>query len=574
MDYDDQRRLVIENVRAECIVHDVTHLLTQMLAERFPFDVYYANFEYVLYRAAQLFRPLAVSFHPDALDMGALFLCEVKLLGALASVEAEEQAEKALVFDAVEHYIAKYYVTNVTTHESEAIKRISLLMNAKHVLDQAAARSNRKQDYIVCYTKDLVVSLLYGLLLDEFIADLNLQRTLLMYEAEVEDAAASVLLCHHQESKRRVEQQLWVMERLRTVVEQQRVDEFAYAVEAFPAAVYEADRQAVYRRDRTAEYNRRLNRQYMMQRNPEPSVAQIETSATEIVITECPTGEHRYLRLANHQHHYIHVTRRFIFDCALKRAHGMDCALQWTAPTTTERALEENRLQYMRCCNVCRYFQCNETLGQFYMLCEEHRYNQATSSDAVDHEATLNRQLTHVLVELMGPLCGLQYRCLHTVMLLFRGAQFRMPVRDYCTVTSCHRERQSDTVELFEMLDLTRLTTDMMAGLDNELLVQEAELQLCACRGRPARLPQHHHAALASEIALLLRLVAAVAKQQVDVEKYERSLSSCALAVEAGSSVSVHRDVQTQLVTIYNLYTKILRDWLSIRPPQRRTTTT
>ena len=52
MDEEARRRVVRDNVFDAALVGDVWHLMAGMRRERFHFDLYYANYEYVLFQVA------------------------------------------------------------------------------------------------------------------------------------------------------------------------------------------------------------------------------------------------------------------------------------------------------------------------------------------------------------------------------------------------------------------------------------------------------------------------------------------------------------------------------------------
>lgn len=519
--------LLRHSVRAEAVLGDVAQLLETLAQQQFACEAAHCNFEYALYRLAALARPDGVSFHADCADPGALYACECALGAELGKLPGQS----ALLFGAVERYIAQHYCGEaLARHPEWSARRLALLMNAKATMERRwLALLPGSADTVVCYNPALLMTMLHRVLLEQFSVEVQ---------------------CRARIGEPGLEAEAQLLERLIAVAQRQYCDEFnGYAVQCYPrlADALELPREL-------GEQYMQLdncNRQYALRRNPVPSVRQLEQSEREWLFVDCATGQHRYLRLRQHAHHYLHMARRFVFDCALRRLHGRDCLMAPDAHAQPSTPLTK-RASYARRCQICRYLEQESELGLLYAQCEQfHRCSNDGTEPVQPHHF-----LASLLVRPLGTYNGWLYRCLDELQRLFLASGFTVRSGEYSELRGCESE-QRETVNLFQMLDLGRLRAQVQRQLARQKLDDQADAVLAISSGKQ-RQPSEAQRALALRIVLLQAVQQAVAEQQVEVESYERSLGALA------TSEKVHLNVCAELARIYLTYRRVLSEWLAV----------
>jgi hypothetical protein len=515
---DDKATLLRRSDHAHLIVTDV-HQLTQL--KLCGIDWSDVNFECALYRLATLCQCNRVPLHKRAADPGELWACEQLIQIELAITDTQH-----LMMSMIRDYIGRVYIRCCEV-EHHIIQRYKLLHNAKLTMEQEYVRRYNVQDLCVEYSRPLVATMMLCTLLEELRADVILQ--LRAYSHPLES---------HSETPQELKEQLALCEVLVDKCKRQYVDEF-YGFAVVQSPVWPE-----------------CNERYTLLRNPLPSVWIVEETRKAWRMRERDTGPCRYRDLNNsrQRNHYTHIVRRFLFDCALRRRHSCDCTqavLTMERPGKSTPTTGDYRLQYNKVCHTCRYFDLNSDLTQFYARCEAEQTGLMPGDDSV---------LAQWLIASIGAANSLVYWMLCEVQLLFDEARFVLRPFQYCVITACQSE-SSDTISLFQMLDLSHLLTQLSMKLQQCCLDSDATelMQRVLTETEQTHIVTELQRALVLRATLIHKLLLCVDEQHVEVESYERSLNNVQLSVNRGSSRYLHEDVCRVLNEIATLYTTVLK---------------
>ena len=602
MDEEARRRVVRDNVFDAALVGDVWHLMAGMRRERFHFDLYYANYEYVLFRLLCLLAPTECDFfraraaRGEVDELGDLFGADLKCLEFLeAQGRSAGEKSRRRLFLAVARYVAQHYFERRAGEcEEEALKRSVLLLNLKQSAERGVAERQAKDgggsaatatDYTIVYSKDVVTTMMYLFFVDACVAQLEEARAdaalkhqyLFLVDTEAGDDSPA----QRRRDLKSLGAQVELLGRLRVKLQQQYEDEFAgYSiVDVFPGKGGQRPRGSggggppptthFERYTLTRNTMRRVNA--MRDTTPEEAAE----SGLAFLLHSVDTRSLPYLSLRRNREHYEYVVRRFIFDHALRREHSQRCARRDGGGGGGGKTA----------CAVCRYEAANAELCAFYDHAERYAYNTChyvqRDSPRLANEATLHRFLASVLLELLPPLHALLYKNLWQTLVLFLDADLRVTVHEYCEspgrgrgggVLSSHvgaqrrRRREVCHVNLFQMIDLGELMRHVVAHYESadggadariETVLHCCRQRLQHDRARGAAVVERWHTRLAIDLDLLCLMMRAVAAQQAEVEKFERSLASPHAYVVHDSDDSqraVHRALNRVMVELYELY--------------------
>src|SRR6478609_4694275 len=106
---DENKRLIKENYYSELIVADIFHQTETLGKGKFPLDVYFCNYEFILFRMYNIFHASDGKVLPhDLVLQGGLFTTELLCLEMMGN-GLEEKDNKKVMGRLVERYILKYY---------------------------------------------------------------------------------------------------------------------------------------------------------------------------------------------------------------------------------------------------------------------------------------------------------------------------------------------------------------------------------------------------------------------------------------------------------------------------------
>lgn len=532
--YEAKKRLIIENIYVEYVIYEIDLLNQSMNKELFPLDIADVNFEWLLYRAVFLFRPIEIDSYPVHLCIGSQSNCELKISNFLESLTKEESHT---IYTLLQNYIKKIYITEITQYKDKITQRYAILFNMKHLMENYVKEKFKDTDYVIVYSRELVMTMIYQFFIEEFIGE---QKIFI-----------NTLIHHHNSSNnnnneneikeaRKIQNKL---ESLLCMVKKQYKDEFdGFALMANPSISLEKYRQ------RAKEQNDHNN----LCINPVPVISIVVLKTHKIIITEEETSRYRYIRLKGNYNHYISIARRFQFDYYLRRNHHiLEC----------KQELDEKNnnyaLKYVKYCSTCHYFGISINFTNFYEQCER------TYATIDEHDIDF---FNTVIVQMIDSITGLLYLTLYNISLLFKMAHFSISYTEYCQIINCSKNHRKKDVDFLQMVDIQGLFNQIHEQLKTVMIDHAIDLAIITChpyRNIDKETPEQH--LIAVQYALFSQLITAITKQETDIEKYERSLSNHLLSVNAGSSETIHRNVQVTLIQIYNLYRELLCDLLGVK---------
>jgi hypothetical protein len=555
---EERHSLVRDNLYDRLLVADVFHMTVAMSKERFQFDLYYANFEYMLLRMLSLYggRRGELFRSPGFyVEMGDLFFSDLKCMEVLGCEE-----NKDILTEAVLHYIGVYYFRQLVDYNRNASTRVALLLNLKRAAECAVVeRQGGDRDYTILYNRDVCTSLLYVYFLNEFLgrareekAAFALTHNSLFLEAADSGEGWAEAERGRQEECARLDHRILLMERLSVALARQYEDEFRGW--SFVSVSPEHPQPLPRGEDHFARYTmvgcvkRRVN--------------QVKGQGGDLVITEINTRNLRYLNLLKNRTHYEYVTRRLIFDQALRMLHYVHHHKEEEDPPLRMRRITEADVKRRPLCYPCRYVAQCEPLFDFYQQCEQYSYNTChyvqRDSRALENEARLHQFLASVMIELLSPLESIIYKNLWQVQHLFASANLSLPLKEGLTITT------TTEASLFQMLDLHALVKDVLASYREVDGGEDARIAMVLqqCKQRSSQtvsniVIEKWHIKLAMDVDVLLLVMRALAKQEAAIEKYERSLAlpgHLVLHDSVESTRHCYSELMRIMTEIYTLY--------------------
>ena len=545
-EHDNERRAVIRNNQYDqLVVSDVCELVRLMREEKFRFDLYYANYEYILYRMLSLFYASDcnhIGQSPlEPVDTGDPFGCEIKCMTVIDS-----QEERRIFTEAVTQYVALHYFNRVGDCVARARQRAILLFNIKRTVEQAVARQyGAQRDYTVTYTKDVVTTMLYLLLVNEFLAHAQLESenhslrhgSILPRPIHIDRGMCEeidYIVENRCESDRRTDalaNKVTLLKRLSRTLSQQYEDEFRgfsviNAFPEYPSPLPEGAMDSLhfgdYVRSGCVMESVRLLRS-------------VRHDVRNFTMKEITTENLHYISLQRNRCQYEYITRRFMFDHELLLQHTVSCH--------GDRPLV---------CHTCRYAQDNQTLADFYHQATRNAYNTChyivRNSPKLANESLLHLFLAPVIVDLLSPLDSVFYKnCWQLLRLAGTGQA------------------------LYEMVDLRAIVGHIHAHYDKDeggsdtrlsLVLRQAYQRLPAGKAsRSFRNPVHvteQQTKLVIDIDMVLCITRAICAQQNEIERYERSLCHGEHTAKADGSPHKLKKLIVDMTALYNLYMKYL----------------
>lgn len=528
--YNKKKVIITENLYAEYVIYEINLLNQEINKDEFPIDMTDMNYEWLLYRSIILFRPNCIKNYPNYLHIGGTTNCETKIGIFLETLKNED--DRVCIYNLLQNYIEKCYIKEISKYKETIEKKYRILFNMKHTMEKFY-KTRRDKDYIIVYSRELVMTMMYQFLIEELIGE---QKYYILHT-----------LTYSKESNHSLEAKalLTILEELLDMIKRQCKDEFdGYGVMASPSSDFEKYRQ----------WSRKQNDHNNLCINPVPIISVVVLKTHQIVITEEETTNYRYIRLKNNNHYYITIARRFLFDCHLIRNHVLNaCQMK------KEKDNQNFALKYAKHCSICHYLGQSQLFSDFYRECE-YIYSK------IEEQDQLNNFFSTLLIPKMEAVHGLFYLTLYNTSMLFKMFHFRLPSKLYCQIIQCSHESPSKSIDFLQMIDIQGLFNHV----NNELKIKniEFEIDVAIISCHPHRVieketPLQH--LIAVENALLSYMISGITKQETEIEKYERSLSNHLLSIDSGSSESLHRNVQMVLISTYNLYREILCDVLGVK---------
>jgi hypothetical protein len=575
---EEKRRILVDNCHDSLIVTEVVQLMEAMRSERFHFDLYYANFEYILFRMLRLFAPKRAAEYfselcgqeedSERLGLGDLFGCDLKTKEFLEPyVRATEKTRKradhnrAILFLALARYVETFYFSGSLSahHRRRTSERVSLLFNYKRQAEKRAAAAG-EGGYSVVYTKDVITTMIYLLLVSECVTALREARessqlrhdTLLEAFSSASGVVGSVDDDYHyadftndlqqqqqwqllqKRTQEEIERELKLLEGLRARLSEQYENEFDGFSVVTPQTYLDITPGVTHFSHYTWTRNRRSRINAL---NTLPN--QDGSGAEEFEIRESGTEHLQFLGLRENAHTYQYVVRRFLFDHSLKKHHRSHCLA---------RSLNRE-------CPCCRYLRQNEPQFQFYEQAERYAYNTChyvqQDSPKLANEACLFYFLASVVIELVPPAPAmLFYKNMWQVLQLMMDEGVRV------------RAHGTQWVNMFFALDLCALAavTDelyvvMDGGVDMRLALVLEYARRTHQRGTIAvqsvSLSQKR---LAADIDMVLVLTRALARLHTEQEKFQLSLvneceESPIYAAFTSSLIKIYEAMARELAT-------------------------
>jgi hypothetical protein len=533
---EDKLNLIRTNLYAKRTVYDVNLLNTAMRKERFAMDLSDVNFEWLLYRAAMnLFHRETSKYPSYFIRLSSLSSCEAKIEQILGYLTEDERMS---LFDLFLDYIEQYYIKEIVQYKSFLTMRQSMMWNKKFIMERHAGEKQRDSDYIIVYSKELVMTMMYDFLIQELVGRIEVAIKMLNHGEKTTAAAegkdASII--HRTAS---------ILEGLSKVVEKQFKDEFdGFAIASHPSSPnYKEYEQWAMKQ------NARNNLCY----NPIPVISNVIIKTHSIIITEEETKTYRYISLKKaHRKAYCAVAYRFHFDYNLRRKHCLDCVEK------TEK--KSYALKYAKYCSICHYFEQSQQFNVFYNQCE----SIIEKFDIQEEELIF---FNTVIIPVLHPLLGHTYLTLYNLSLLFNLSTFRLPASKYCQIIDCcNLPKEKKFIDFLQMISIQKLLIRVMREIDPVMIENAMDVNILSCKyNRNIQTEPSVLHLVALQQVLLERITKAISEQEVEIEKFERSLSSPLLEIDAGSSTTLHHDVQMVLIDAYNIYRALICDILCVK---------
>lgn len=493
----EQERICRENLEAEQLVEDVSHLLRLMRQEKYKFDIHFCNYEYILFRMCHLFRPSDKKFCQHAGEVeGDLFFCELKLFDLLSLQRSQEEEKKKKLFDIVARYIKKYYIQHAIDYQNVAVKRASLLFDIKHKCEEKNRPRSKDKDYSFQYDRDVITTMMYLFFINEFIGMVTDEQCLLRLQGSNGDDDTTLVL----------------LESLRLLLVKQYDQELkGFVIVATPSGGGDEEM-----RPYTTPIVMDTQKVYFTLKNREHGVFTMKRVAIDHLC---------YLLLCKNAHFYINATRRFIFDYHLGLMHDDYC------PRKTQQQVD---------CQLCRYFSQDAELQAFYASSVQYAYT--TCHYIVPNAPQLaNRQkmtafLETFMFDLIDALDSVIYKNARQLLVLARARK-----QDLFRV-----------INIGEMINFVRLQFPILQGgyaCRLTLIMKQIRNNFKINQ----RLKKWHQK-LALDTDILFIIMYAINAQQNEIEKYHRNVSE-------NFSVTHHTSsLQQTLTEIYQLYLETLRN--------------
>ena len=531
MDSEERYRMIRENVLAEQIVADVFHALGVMTQERFVFDLYHCNYEYVLFRLYSLLIGHTGATLPPGLTAASGELpIETKCVEVLERWGEEGgEANWSIFGRAMERYLERHYFVGLVNYERSAVTRTSLLLNIKHTIEaKVRLRQGDDMDYTIEYSREVVLSMMYVFFVNEF-------RALLQEDSALLRASYQTCRVPVTEEERidcecrlkRTQRDLALLEELYAQLNTQNNEEF-YAfslVNAFPATAA------------TTAVNDALGRYTMRAPLHQRTVFRVKDVASDdFVVREKRCDHIRYLTLRKNRHLYEYITRRMLFEHQLLLSHQECC---------TGGAGEDG---YVHCCQVCNYLapQTQQALTGLYTASTTYAYYlceyvvRSSGERPADNETQLARHLETLIVDPIPELDSLVYKNAWQTMCLFGDAGHPGRLGLFYTVNAD---------EVVQYVRENYMSLEHGPASRQDLVLRLSRRHTASPRA--AHLEKWHKA-LVLDIDIFTLMMRAVGHQQSEIEKYARSLGECALK----------DTISPTMITIYTLYLQVLDDMM------------
>jgi hypothetical protein len=539
--------LIRDNLFNKQVVADLYHLLEAMRVEAFCFDVYHCNYDYALYRLYRLLLAVAMeegtSGPPcDINDNGQTDWLPIEYL----IMEFIARDSESTLVTALDRYVTRY--CSPTSYDNEAVKRTSLLFNIKHKLEaKVGKKQNGDPDYRIEYNRETVLSMLYVFLVNEFLALYHEEASQLRTSCETYRAPRDY--SDRDERAREMEQcarKIALVGDLARTLWQHLKEEFVAQIAVFPA-------QARLRS--TAEHV--LQRYVMTAPGQQKTVYRVKDLATEaFVVREKQCNHIRYMTLRKSRVHYENVASRLIFDHLLLQSH-VNCGGGGAQQSPNVYTL------YTRCCQVCNYMLCPDSLHEFYeastahtyYLCEYVKPSNTSGGGGGGgekppcRETLLTQYLASMIVDPVVPLVSLVYKNAAQALVLFR-------------------DRYRDTgVQLFHIVNINHIIQYLIDQYMTHEGGPEARQRLVlgnkwaryGSMGGTARV-ERWQKDLARDIDIYCLMMLAIDAQASEIEKYERTMRDFDETSATTTTSQQQLNLSSKLVGIYAIYISVLEN--------------
>jgi hypothetical protein len=583
LDNEERYRLVKENMRSEQVVADVFHTLDFMSRERFPFDIYHCNFEYVLMRFFYLLDPLATLASVTSLSAdqsgnnNETLPVELKCLQVLdtwdqqqtigggSTSDSKGKGARDVILAVLDRYVARHYIQNIVTYERESVKRVSLLLNIKHAVEyrlkvRQDAELGGDAEYRIEYGGEVVVSMMYVFFANELLALLQEEAALLRTTYHTRPLATAptpsltLAQCDDDFTEygarfKVLESHIALLEELYGVLQKHYTEEwhaFSLNMSVFPLLGKQQHTYGTASDNSDSPIHRYVK---VAPDNAKTVLRYKDVEQDEFVIREKDGSHIRYIPLKKHRKLYEAAARRMMFDCALVRDHVASvCPVNNNGISGT---------QYTSCCQVCLYREEGDSLYNFYAASEAFTYYlceyvlpSASGKRPESRQSLLAQHLDTMLVDPLIPLVSLLYKM---------GWQLQQLYPSLCRPGGDTTDDVALVANPFHVISVTNLWHYVIGQYEEydhgpdarqDSVLRNARLHM---KGRSAIAPWQK--ALALDIDVHVLMMHGIDVQQSEIEKFQRSLT-----LLSGDNIATHvaSDIAKNLVRIYALYLSVL----------------
>lgn len=523
---EEKYHLIRENLYDAQIISDIYHLLERMKTTTFHFDLYYCNYEAILTRlflhTMDPIKKEKLPFQLEEVNLGERFLCEEKMSSFM------NENERYILHDISLKYIFKFYSSSLVNYESESVKRASLLFNIKKSAEHKVLPRHSDDDYAIEYNLEVVMTMMYLFLMNEFQSLLADDKSLLTHRHLTSTYS-------HQDDKslaaRKLSDELRELDNKISLMTQlsQMLDDYIYTQLSGPLICCCPKGIPTKACETTQFYldppldTERMERKLVDKRNGQ---FMLKTKSVKHL---------HYIRLTKNRHIYQYITRRFILDHEIRLSHREKCPFK-------EKTKDS---PYTIDCQICHYFIPLQRLTEFYNNSENCFYINASEEIEGNYKRCIEKYLGGFLLDKTESLDSIIYKNAWQMMKLF---------------SSNESNHQSLNLDIFYIINIREMIQYITTNF--EQFTGEAEYRVNKIledakkkSGSFSKVEQWQKS-LALDQDVFLQIYASIGKQMNRIQSYERTILPINTLIKGTGKVSV--EINLIMSNILLLYQEIL----------------
>lgn len=559
----EREHLIRENLYDAQIISDIHHLTERMKNEKYQFDIYHCNYEFVLFRMFLLFLPekdlvqrLPEDFreYRDSL-LESKFICEEKIL----SIMNESDLSGVIL-----RYLYKFYSSDLVNYEAATVKRASLLFNIKRSAEEQVLQEQISLDEDCCliYNAEVVMTMMYLFFVNEFLAIMSDEKSFLshshytsVFEEEPDDRKKSER--EMKEKSRVIDEKIQRIDRVYKLLSHYLYSQFSGPLLCShpppPSKSPLKEDNDIYRSTPNKLY---LNPLFNPEREYTKMVNQRNTSTgSGFLLKPKSIGHLKYMRLSRNKHIYQYIVRRFIFDHELRLSHQRKCNASPPLSPLISPSL------YTSTCQICRYLKSITTLNEFYETVENCFYTLTQEREEDENRRKVQWYLGGFILDSVDAMDSLIYKNAWQMMRLFRTYSLVMELSpDSMPVVDGDMTLEGEKLDLFYIVNIQEMIRYAREHYEEEdgqgEFRMETILRVAKKKSKTIYRIEEWQKALALDQDIYQLIFRAVGSQVNEIEKFERSILPISrIAKEPGK---ISRMINSILSDIFLLYDSIL----------------